>query len=89
MLQTYEEIIKPWRDSQCYNGYYYSFEATGVKEIDEILLTLAKAGKAYHHTEDWNEPLYGSLLSPVDLIQQAVNSAAKTMKELRDDKSSN
>lgn len=61
-------------------AYYYGFEPTGVYEIDLILSAVARAGKAYHHTESWNEkmgewpPLVGT--SPVEWIQNAANAAA-------------
>jgi len=38
-------------------GYYYGFDATGVEEVDAILEAVGTAGKAYHLTEDWCEPL--------------------------------
>lgn len=41
------------------NAYYYSFEPTGVEEIDRILSAVACAGKAYHHTESWQDEVYG------------------------------
>lgn len=37
------------------NAYYFSFDHTGHDPIDLILSAVACAGKAYHHTEDWNE----------------------------------
>lgn len=69
-------------------AYYYSFQETGVPEIDLILSAVACAGKAYHHTDGWNdgcsyipEPHSGE--TPIDWIQNAANEAAKKMKELR------
>lgn len=58
------------------DAYYYGFHRTGVIEIDRILSAVARAGKAFHLTEDWNEPAYGGDTSPVDWIQGAANDAA-------------
>ncbi len=64
------------------NAYYYSFDPTGVPEIDMILSAVACAGKAYHHTDCWRdecewEPHEGK--SPVEWIQNAANKAAEAM----------
>ena len=37
------------------SGYYISFEETGCFPVDVILSAVARAGKAYHSTEDWGE----------------------------------
>lgn len=39
------------------NAYYYGFSATGHPLIDIILSAVACAGKAYHHTDNWNEEI--------------------------------
>ena len=64
------------------SAYYFSFEPTGVPEIDMILSAVACAGECYHHTEQWNddaafgyEPHTGN--TPVEWIQNAANAAAK------------
>lgn len=65
-------------------AYHYSFAPTGVIEIDRILSAVASAGRSYHDTYDWNEEYdYGANkgMSPVDLIQEAANNAAKFIKE--------
>jgi len=61
------------------NAYYYSFEPTGVQEIDEILSAVAVAGKGSHHTESWDDPDYADKdgKTDVDKIQEAANRAAK------------
>lgn len=60
------------------DAYYYGFDATGYRPVDEILSAVARAGKAYHHTESW----YGSdspnfpMENVVQPIQEAANRAA-------------
>lgn len=67
------------------DGYYFSFDKTGVAEIDKILSAIACAGKAFHATEDWNEDcspaehLEGN--TPIEWIQNAANKAAETIKQ--------
>ena len=64
------------------NAYYYSFDKTGNLAIDRILSAVACAGKAYHHTDDWNN---GCLpyeechrgATPVEWIQNAAIDAAE------------
>jgi hypothetical protein len=68
------------------DAYYYHFADTGVPEIDLILSAIACAGKAYHHTEMWNEecewtPHEGN--SPVDWIQNAAVKAAAALRNAR------
>lgn len=65
------------------SAYYYSFEPTGVIEVDRILSAVARAGKAYHHTEQWDEPAYGGETSPVDWIQAAANAAGAVWERAR------
>lgn len=67
------------------NAYYYSFDPTGVPEIDKILSAVACAGKAFHHTESWGDecewaPHTGN--SPVEWIQNAANEAAEKCRSL-------
>lgn len=70
------------------DAYYYGFDATGVESVDIILSAIAHAGKAFHHTEDWNnecgergdERIKGK--SAVDWIQNAAEDAAFTVKDL-------
>jgi hypothetical protein len=77
------------------NAYYYSFHPTGDEMIDRILSAVACAGKAFHHTEDWDTELHpyedflrGSTV--VEWIQNAANDAAASRgpqdgKEARQD----
>jgi hypothetical protein len=62
------------------DAYYYFFDKTGVPEIDLILSAVACAGKAYHHTENWqNEtsPSPGHTgKTPEEWIQNAADKAA-------------
>lgn len=64
------------------NAYYYSFQPTGCFEIDLILSAVARAGKAFHHTDSWGDdcPLYDERFkgrAPIDWIQNAAIDAAK------------
>lgn len=59
------------------NAYYYSFDLTGVGPIDEILRLVARAGRAYHHTEYWGDPLDDNEVPFADRIQAAADAAAK------------
>ena len=62
------------------NAYYYSFEPTGILEIDKILEAVAQAGKSYHNTDMWNEPSdYGDKKSCEERIQDAANDAAQKL----------
>lgn len=63
------------------DAYYYGFTPTGVEAIDKILSAVACAGKAYHHTEDWNDKAEwrghrGN--TPAEWIQNAAIDAAAT-----------
>ena len=65
------------------DSYYYSFEATGIYEIDKILSAVATASKAVHHTEGWWTDFTNSFsypphkgACPIDWIQNAANEAA-------------
>jgi hypothetical protein len=64
-------------------AYYYAFSETGVPEIDKILSAVACAGKAFHHTESWQDesewpPHTGN--SPKLWIQNAADEAAKAWR---------
>lgn len=68
-------------------SYYFSFESTGNKDIDRILYAIAKAGKCFHHTDQWNEETAYGIFdeklkgnTPVDWIQNAANDLAKSIK---------
>ena len=68
------------------DAYYYSFEPTGNSAIDTILSAVACAGKAYHHTDCWQDetrPYEDAHTGdcPVDWIQNAANKAAADMEK--------
>lgn len=58
------------------DAYYYGFAATGETLIDNILCSVASAGKAYHHTEDWSGGGH------TDKIQAAAEAAQKHIAAL-------
>lgn len=70
------------------DAYYYGFDKTNVDCIDELLSSVACAGKAFHHTEEWMEEAsaYGEHTigkTPIDWIQNAAIKAAKEITSLR------
>jgi hypothetical protein len=70
-----------------FNAYYYSFEATGSYPVDLVLSAVARAGKAFHTTEDWSneiEPYHPAFegKAPVDWIQNAAVRASNRLKQL-------
>lgn len=62
------------------SAYYYGFELTGVREVDEILSAVACAGKGYHHTESWGDEEDGGGPSYAELIQEAADRAAAAFR---------
>jgi hypothetical protein len=80
-----QRLVMP--DQLRMNAYYYSFEKTGVVEVDRILSAVAMAGKAYHGTGQWGDETYteqlnyGGKITPVELIQEMANRAAKVFSE--------
>jgi hypothetical protein len=80
-----QRLVMP--DQLRMNAYYYSFEKTGIVEIDRILSAVAMAGKAYHGTDQWEDETYteqlsyGGKITPVELIQEMANRAAKALSE--------
>ena len=69
------------------DAYYYGFDPTGVDAIDRVLACVASAGKAFHHTREWDEEI-GPLRpcdvgdAPIDWIQNAANDAAALILKL-------
>jgi hypothetical protein len=80
-----QRLVMP--DQLRMNAYYYGFKKTGVIEIDRILSAVAMAGKAYHGTNQWEDETYteqlnyGGKITPVELIQEMANRAAKALSE--------
>lgn len=72
------EKLDNGRGDRRLDAYYFGFRATGVQEIDRILAAIARAGKAYHSTESWDEGDWDDPDGPsfIDTIQSAANSAA-------------
>lgn len=70
------------------SAYYYGFTHTGVEQIDKILSAVACAGKAFHHTDCWNDetfPYEGHTgASPIEWIQNAANEAATVIRAYLD-----
>lgn len=60
-------------------AYYYGFQPTNCDAIDAILEAVARAGKGFHHTQDWNNPDEEGL-SPIDKIQAAALTAAEAVR---------
>lgn len=68
-------------------GYYFGFAQTGVKPVDAILSAVACAGKAYHHTNGWEDDTepYEDIhrgASPVLWIQHAASDCAELISRL-------
>ena len=63
------------------SAYYYSFELTGVREIDEILSAVAMAGDSHHHTDCWADVYCSDGFSAAELIQEMANRAAEKLRE--------
>lgn len=62
------------------SAYYYAIEKTGIGIINDIASRVNQAGKMYHHTDGWNDEYNG--VSPVTMIQDAINEAAEGFKSL-------
>ena len=75
------DLLRGRADRQ-FAAYYYSFDPTGVEEIDMILAAIAWAGKAYHHTEWWNdEDVFDDVVNVthIDVIQMMATRAARRL----------
>lgn len=71
-------------DSLDMDSYYYNFDLTGCRAVDELLSSVIIAGKASHHTRDWTDTdcFYCHPFSAVMLIQEMANRAASQMKAM-------
>lgn len=83
LAQQIRELQAPADEPLRSCAYYYSFDLTGVGIVDRILSAVARAGKAYHHTEDWSatDPKFQPK-SHEALIQEAANEAAAAVRGL-------
>ena len=74
-------VIRLMEYTMSFNAYYYSFEPTGNKEVDSILEAVARAGKAFHNTDEWSEKhdWHNSGVSMEELIQNTANEAARKL----------
>jgi hypothetical protein len=64
-------------------AYYYGFAKTDSRVVDKVLSAVACAGKAFHHTSEWNDDAncpghVGD--TPVDWIQNAADEAARELE---------
>jgi len=60
-------------------AYYHVFTSTGNDAIDAILEALARAGKSYHSTDEWdNEADEGA--THWEAIQRAADQASRTLE---------
>jgi hypothetical protein len=67
-------------------AYYYGFAQTGARVVDKVLSAVACAGKAFHHTSEWNDDAKWdghTGETPVDWIQNAADEAAAEIDRLR------
>lgn len=75
-----------WRGRNWLNAYYYSFRETGCGPVDAILAAVAHAGKAYHHTDQWDdEPPFGFDETCIESIQRMAQEAARDFTSIRAD----
>ena len=84
MTETTDIVESGVRKPVFFEAYYFELPATGVEVVDLILERLARAGKAFHHTEWWDDPDEGDEdgVSHVDSIGRAAQAAADTITAL-------
>lgn len=68
-----------------FDAYYYSFEPTKCSPVNEILKAVARAGKMYHNTSDWQGDPNGTFPTPdaVQMMQDAADEAASEYDTLK------
>jgi hypothetical protein len=73
------------------SAYYYGFGPTGAFPVDVILSAVARAGKAFHSTADWNdetacvyEPGIHRGATPIEWIENAAADAASEFSSMLD-----
>ncbi len=59
-------------------AYYHEFTPTGRDEVDAVLEAVARAGRAYHSTAEWDEPIKYGKDGPNfwDFIQERADASA-------------
>ena len=62
-------------------AYFYTFEPTGVDAVDAILEAVALAGRAYHHTGQWDDCEEYGPWGYWGLIQERANAAAEAISK--------
>jgi hypothetical protein len=68
-------------------AYYFGFDLTGVRAVDEVLSAVAWAGKAYHSTEMWGDAYAEEgVLTEASKIQAAARSAAEKFAALTEER---
>lgn len=75
------------RGDRRFFAYYFGFDPTGDPDIDMILAAVACAGKAFHSTEDWTDPMdWDDRTSPswAETIESAAHAAARNRKAAAD-----
>ena len=75
------EIEASFCSREIYSAYYYSFDSVQCSLVDEILRKVAKAGKSFHDTEDWQKETHTGV-SPVYAIQNAASNSAIIIRAL-------
>lgn len=63
---------------------YLAFNRTGNEDVDKLLHTIEKAGKAFHMTEQWDDEtgeMYGAVgNTPTEWIENAALELAKKLE---------
>lgn len=78
--------MTPLPEGERMDAYYYGFDRTGVGAIDRLLSVMAYAGKAFHHTESWQDDMdweYGPIRKGetcADAIQRVANESAEAIR---------
>lgn len=67
---------------------YLTYDSTGIKEVDELLGAIEKAGKAFHHTDQWDDEIGEMYVgtvgnTPNEWIQNKADALAKYIKQLK------
>lgn len=76
-------------DKRRIESEYFSFTATGVSAVDDVLEAVAQAGKSYHHTQSWSDNDYGpscaeQIQAAADRLSTALTEVARERDALRE-----